>query len=254
LNAHLPEADTHDNPEWSRQHSTPTPPGAHTPLPAGGVLEPPISNYLAMVSDASTPRDSYGPKSFDDSNQGLAGEQPTDHDDDYHQPQKRKSIFSRPVFWMAASAAIVLIVLVVILPVYFTVIKKDKTAAASTTNGTPQPTASGKPGSPTSMVTGGDGSIITTANGVNFTYKNAFGGFCRSFNRHILACRPNFSVLRSGYADPNDPFNNNAQPNSWTPPLNTSWTWGKDKVYGYVSYSIKPIHISIITYTLLHAV
>jgi hypothetical protein len=179
-NAHLPEADTHDNPEWSRQHSTPTPPCAHTPLPAGGVLEPPIPNYLAMVSDALTPQDSYGPKPFDDSNQGLAGEQPTD--DDHHQPQKRKSIFSHPVFWLAASAAIVLIVLVVILPVYFTVIKKDKSAAASTTNGTPQPTASGKPGSPTSMVTGGDGSIITTANGVNFTYKNAFGGFHRSFN------------------------------------------------------------------------
>jgi hypothetical protein len=126
---------------------------------------------MMWVSDASTPRDSYGPKSFDDSNQGLAGEQPTDHDDDYHQPQKRKSIFTRPVFWLAASSAIVLIVLVVILPVYFTVIKKDKSAAASTANGTPQPTASGKPGSPTSMVTGGDGSIITTANGVNFTYK-----------------------------------------------------------------------------------
>src|ERR1700676_422514 len=144
-NAHLPEADTHDNPERSRQHSTPTPPGAHTPLPAGGVLEPPIPNYLAMVSDASTPRDSYGPKSFDDSNQGLAGEQPTDHDDDYHQPQKRKSIFSRPVFWLAASAAIVLIVLVVILPVYFTVIKKDKSAALSTENDTPHLTESENP-------------------------------------------------------------------------------------------------------------
>lgn len=44
-------------------------------------------------------------------------------------------------------------------------------------------------------------------------------------------------VLRSsGVADPNDPFNNNAQANSWTPPLNTSWTWGKDKIYGYVCF------------------
>jgi len=40
--------------------------------------------------------------------------------------------------------------------------------------------------------------------------------------------------LRSGYSDPNDPFNDSAQPNSWTPPLNGTWTWGKDKVYGYV--------------------
>lgn len=37
-----------------------------------------------------------------------------------------------------------------------------------------------------------------------------------------------------GVSDPNDPFNNNARPNSWTPPLNQSWTWGKDRVFGYV--------------------
>jgi glucan 1,3-beta-glucosidase len=35
-----------------------------------------------------------------------------------------------------------------------------------------------------------------------------------------------------GVDDPANPFNNNAQANSWTPPLNTSWTWGKDRVYG----------------------
>jgi hypothetical protein len=39
-------------------------------------------------------------------------------------------------------------------------------------------------------------------------------------------------TFQTGYADPNDPFNNNAQPNSWTPPLNASWTWGKDKANG----------------------
>jgi glucan 1,3-beta-glucosidase len=32
--------------------------------------------------------------------------------------------------------------------------------------------------------------------------------------------------------DPGNPFNNNAQPNSWTPPLNTSWRWGVDRIYG----------------------
>jgi hypothetical protein len=32
--------------------------------------------------------------------------------------------------------------------------------------------------------------------------------------------------------DPKDPFNNDARPNSWTPPLNTSWNWGTDRVYG----------------------
>lgn len=40
-------------------------------------------------------------------------------------------------------------------------------------------------------------------------------------------------TLILGVSDPNDPFNDGAFPNSWTPALNTSWTWGKDKLYGY---------------------
>jgi glucan 1,3-beta-glucosidase len=32
--------------------------------------------------------------------------------------------------------------------------------------------------------------------------------------------------------DPDDPFSNNAQPNSWTPPLNTTWQFGEDRIYG----------------------
>lgn len=39
-----------------------------------------------------------------------------------------------------------------------------------------------------------------------------------------------------GVYDPKDPYNNNAQANSWTPPLNASWTWGTDKIYGYASH------------------
>ena len=36
----------------------------------------------------------------------------------------------------------------------------------------------------------------------------------------------------AGVHDPADPFNNDARPNEWTPPLNTSWRWGVDRVYG----------------------
>lgn len=32
--------------------------------------------------------------------------------------------------------------------------------------------------------------------------------------------------------DPENPFDNSAQPNSWTPPLNQTWTYGVDKIYG----------------------
>ena len=40
------------------------------------------------------------------------------------------------------------------------------------------------------------------------------------------------NLLLSGIYDPQDPFNDGATPNSWTPPLNTSWTWGAHRAYG----------------------
>lgn len=38
----------------------------------------------------------------------------------------------------------------------------------------------------------------------------------------------------SGYSDPNDPYNNNAYPNSWTPPLNQTWDFGVNRINGLV--------------------
>jgi hypothetical protein len=35
-----------------------------------------------------------------------------------------------------------------------------------------------------------------------------------------------------GVYDPKDPFNDSARPNSWTPPLNTTWDWTTNHVYG----------------------
>ena len=57
----------------------------------------------------------------------------------------------------------------------------------------------------------------------------------RNADRFVFFCSPSAlsSIApRSGVYDPKDPFNNNARPNSWTPPLNGSWTWGQDHVYG----------------------
>jgi glucan 1,3-beta-glucosidase len=156
------------------QASTPTP---RTPLPADDALEPPIAPYLAPVSDKPTPRDSYGPSSVNDSLQGLAAEKPTEpYAEDHAPPQRRTSIFKRPVFWLAIVVALVVLILVVVVPVYFTVIKKKSSAATATPTyggSTPMPSAS-----PTSVITGGDGSIITTETGVSFTYQNPFGGIC----------------------------------------------------------------------------
>lgn len=54
--------------------------------------------------------------------------------------------------------------------------------------------------------------MITASNGTTFTYINEFGGYWID--------------------DPKDPFNNDARPNSWTPPLNTSWDFVNDRIYG----------------------
>ncbi|KAI0029788.1 glycoside hydrolase family 5 protein [Vararia minispora EC-137] len=59
---------------------------------------------------------------------------------------------------------------------------------------------------------GGNGSVVTTANGTAFVYNNPFGGFW--------------------VADPADPFSGAARPNAWTPPLNVSWDFGADRIYG----------------------
>ena len=42
----------------------------------------------------------------------------------------------------------------------------------------------------------------------------------------------NNDLHHAGYYDPNDPFNNNARPNSWTPPLSQSWDYSKNKING----------------------
>lgn len=57
-----------------------------------------------------------------------------------------------------------------------------------------------------SAITGGNGSEITMEDGTKFTYVNNFGG-------HWVAT----------------PFSNDAQPNSWTKPLNQSWDYTNDK-------------------------
>ncbi len=39
-------------------------------------------------------------------------------------------------------------------------------------------------------------------------------------------------IALTGVYDPKNPFNDGASPNSWTKPLNKSWDWATDKVYG----------------------
>ncbi|KAF7366076.1 Glycoside hydrolase family 5 protein [Mycena venus] len=114
----------------------------------------------------------------------------------------------RRLIGLGALAGLVVVVLAVVLPVYFLVIKKhsDNTAASS-------PAPPGARGSQSwGVVTGGNGSTVTTANGDSFTYINPFGGYWLE--------------------DLENPFASGAKPNNWTPALNETWTWGVDRIYG----------------------
>jgi len=61
-------------------------------------------------------------------------------------------------------------------------------------------------------VTGGNGSVITLDSGATFTYLNPFGGYW--------------------YWDKNDPLNQDARAQSWSPALNETFKYGVDQVRG----------------------
>ncbi|KAF8914474.1 putative ectomycorrhiza-upregulated exo-beta-1,3-glucanase GH5 [Mucidula mucida] len=130
-------------------------------------------------------------------------------------PTKRKR---GPVFWLSFLVAFVVVVLAIILPVYFLVIKKDDSSSQASSGGSGNNgTDSGNDGhgsgpSTSGAITGGDGSEVTLEDGSKFKYSNQFGGFW--------------------VADPSDPFGAGGKPNSWTPALNESWTYGKDRING----------------------
>ncbi|KAL5483051.1 hypothetical protein ACEPAI_8280 [Sanghuangporus weigelae] len=125
---------------------------------------------------------------------------------------------SRRMWWVAAGVAALIVAAAVAIPVGLVVGRKDSQNRAAqnspgNNNGNGNSTDPNSANPPTvAVTTGGDGSTVTTEDGSTFTYSNKFGGFWVS--------------------DPRDPFNNGAQPNAWTPPLNTSWRWGVDKIHG----------------------
>ncbi|KAF9461827.1 glycoside hydrolase superfamily [Collybia nuda] len=187
-------------------------------------LDPPRASYLE--SSPATPRDSFAPSTLISNNNSgpllppaEKGESNGYSEEQARSPGKTKR---RPILIILFGLAILaVVILAIILPVYFTVIKPKQRSEHSGSLGsdTDAPAGTGPigggtndPESPTGATSGGDGSTVITEDGTNFTYSNKFGGFWVS--------------------DPNDPFNNNARPNSWTPPLNQSWAWGKDRVFG----------------------
>lgn len=111
--------------------------------------------------------------------------------------------------WLFLGAAALLVVAIAVaVPIGVVFGRKNSSGSGGGSGGSGGGSGGGKNG-PT---TGGDGSTVTTEDGSTFIYSNQFGGIWVD--------------------DPDDPFSGAAFPNDFTPPLNTSWTWGVDRLYG----------------------
>ncbi|KAF8509917.1 glycoside hydrolase family 5 protein [Gautieria morchelliformis] len=138
--------------------------------------------------------------------------------------QEKRAMYSAPArsrrrSWLIAGAiALLLLIVAAVVGIYFGLVKPHKNNSTNSASSSSAANSS-SPGSGSSsgtsknlVVTGGDGSKVTTQDGSTFTYSNPYGGYW--------------------WSDPNSPFANNAQAQSWTPPLNQSFKWGQDKIYG----------------------
>ncbi|KAF9449843.1 glycoside hydrolase family 5 protein [Macrolepiota fuliginosa MF-IS2] len=117
---------------------------------------------------------------------------------------------------LAVLAGLILLILAIVIPIYFTVIRPKSSSSPGNLNSNPDNSNKGptsKPDTPqTRVVTGGDGSEVTMDDGTKFTYTNPFGGIW--------------------YYDEEDPFNNGARAQSWSPALNETFHYGTDKIRG----------------------
>jgi aryl-phospho-beta-D-glucosidase BglC (GH1 family) len=139
--------------------------------------------------------------------------------------EEKRALYASPkskrkVLLIAGATVAAVLVIVIAIGVYFGVVKSHKnastasdaaTGASSTNSGS---SSSGSSGSSknTLAITGGDGSTVTMEDGTTFTYSNPFGG--------------------TWYWDINDPFNNGAQAQSWSPALNETFNYGVDRIRG----------------------
>ncbi|CAE6445133.1 hypothetical protein ACGC1H_004946 [Rhizoctonia solani] len=214
---------------------------AETLLPPGSIADParssmanslgvPASSHGGEMRESqysSAPLNPYDPYA-ESGTPSPRGTSPSQYREDLHEKTgpidtgygETSKRSKRPWFWLlVALVALAVIAVAVVVPVYFKVIKpKNNTAQSSgnvpdsetsSTASAAQPTQSE---APQVLITGRDGSRITTETGNTFVYNNSFGGIW--------------------YHDPKDPFNLNAQAQSWSPPLNQSWKWGIDQVRG----------------------
>ncbi|EJD05789.1 glycoside hydrolase family 5 protein [Fomitiporia mediterranea MF3/22] len=120
---------------------------------------------------------------------------------------------SRKLAIIGGSALLlVVIAAAVAIPLVLTKNKGNKDSSSSPGSDSGGSSGSGQTNPGSRVVTGGDGSKINMEDGTEFTYSNKFGGYW--------------------YFDPEDPFNNGARPQSWSPALNETFKYGIDIIRG----------------------
>ncbi|CAA7267896.1 unnamed protein product [Cyclocybe aegerita] len=166
------------------------------------------------------PRGSYytGDQNVPMSPVGAAGGRTLEEKRTAYAPPRAKS--RRKIMILAVVAALILLLLAVVIPVYFFVVRPNNnessnasTSSDSSASKSNHATATSSASTPSATpVTGRDGSEITMEDGTKFTYRNSFGGYW--------------------YYDENDPFNNGARAQAWSPALNETFRYGTDKMRG----------------------
>jgi glucan 1,3-beta-glucosidase len=197
--------------QWTNSHANETSPFIDdTRAPS-----PPYPAFMQQRNTATPNFDSNIDSSRDTASSSLNPLQPSRDDVPYLQGKRevdRTLSNKSPNRTFRLRLLLVLLVLLIVaagiaLGVYFGVTRSKKSSASPSVA---SPTSGGQPNS--KVLYGGDGTMVTTEDGTRFVYNNSFGGYFAQ--------------------DPDNPFNNDARAQSWSPPLNQSWQFGKDQIFG----------------------
>ncbi|KAF9256137.1 glycoside hydrolase [Marasmius fiardii PR-910] len=121
----------------------------------------------------------------------------------YYEAPREKS--KKRTYIIAAIVLLLIVAAIVGFCIYWFVVRPKSTSGGSSSSG------KGK-GQSLDVVSGGNGTKILLEDGTSFTYTNPHGGWW--------------------YYDVNDPFNNGAKAQSWSPGLNETFNYGVDKIRG----------------------
>lgn len=151
-------------------------------------LLPPAAPFLAPSEGSPTPRDSYLTNNSPANSAPLLPVEKELPEQGDFTSGRSKPLYKKPLIWALAAAAIALIVVAVVVPVYFVVIKPKNDTTGN--NGSGSNNGNGNNNnpnhqSPTSKISGGNGSTITMQNGTQFTYINPFGGICEQSSNFL---------------------------------------------------------------------